>query len=309
MLLRAQSLRISPLGIKRLSFQPILKVILRGRIYFLNAEEGEMLDRWKSTAILIFLLLFSLTVISSCGKKSTSSEGEITAGDPDSPEFSQTREMVDDAVGEALGQFRIGLGFTDGLQPPVLPKLQAPNDTTYEWGYQNGWWWCYIEYSDSAYEITLSDSVQFRTGEEVQTGPDSTTTEMEFRLHAEITYEICTFTLGYEVIYSGLNGDTITVDGEGDYDFTGSYSGQDFHYRFNETLDGVTFPVAGDYEEAYPTSGSVTVAVVENFTNLSNNDPQGETSWSVQLTFYSDHYHVRAQQGSTVYEYDETYPV
>jgi hypothetical protein len=268
-----------------------------------------MLDKWRSTAILIFLLLFSLTVISSCGKKSTSSEEEITAGDPDSPEFSQTREMVDGAIGEALGQFRIGLGFTDGLQPPVLPKLQAPNDTTYQWAYQNGWWWCYIEYSDSAYAITLSDSVQFRVGEEIQIAPDSTTTEMEFRLHAEISHEICLFTLGYEVIYSGLNGDTITVDGEGDYDFTGSYSGQDFYYRFNETLDGVTFPVASDYEEAYPTSGSLTVAVVENFTNLTNNDLQGETSWSIQLTFYLDHYHVRAQQGSTVYEYDENYSV
>lgn len=268
-----------------------------------------MFIKWKSAAILIFLLLFSLTVISSCGKKSTSSEKEITAGDPDSPEFSQTREMVDDAVGEALGQFRIGLGFTEGLQPPVLPKLQSPQDTTYQWIYGNGWWWCYIEYSDSAYQITLSDSVQFRAGEEVQMSPDSTTTEMEFRLCAEISYEISTFTLGYEVIYSGLNGDTITVDGEGDYDFTGSYSGQDFYYRFNETLEEVAFPVTGDYQEAYPTSGNLTVAVVENFTNLSNNDLQGETSWSIQLTFYSDYYHVRAQVGNVVYEYDQTYPV
>lgn len=268
-----------------------------------------MLTRWKSAPILIFLLLFSLTVISSCGKKSTSSEEEITAGDPNSPEFSQTRERVDEAVEGVVEQFRAGLGFTGGLQPPSFPKQHTPSDTIYQWSYENGWWWFYMEYSDSIYEITVSDSVQFRSGVEVQMIPDSTTTEMDFRLYAQATYETYAFTFQFDVTYSGLNGDTIVVDGGGGYDFSGSYSGQDFYYRFNETLDGVTFPVAGDYEEAYPTSGSVTVAVVENFTNLSNNDLEGETSWSIQLTLYPDHYHVRAQVGNVVYEYDQSYPV
>ncbi|MFQ5868962.1 MAG: hypothetical protein ACE5JC_03560 [Candidatus Zixiibacteriota bacterium] len=268
-----------------------------------------MLDKRKSAAILVLLLLFSLTVISSCGKKSTSSEEEITAGDPNSPEFSQTREMVDDAVGEGLGQFRTGLDFTDGLQPPVLPKLQSPQDTTYQWIYQNGWWWCYIEYSDTSYEITLSDSIQFRSGGEPQMNPDSTTSEMEFRLDTDISCDLYAFTLWYDLIYAGLNADTITVDGDGGYDFSGTYSGYDYYYHFTETLEEVTFAVTSSYEESYPISGTVTLAVVENFTNLSNNDPQGQTGWSIQLTFYSDHYHVRAQQGDTVYEYDENYPV
>lgn len=256
--------------------------------------------------LLIAVLFLSLTVLFSCSKKSTSSE--VVNGDPNGNQFTQTRQMVDGAVEEALGQFRIGLNFTDGLQPPVLPKLQAPQDTTYEWSYENGWWWCYLEYSDSSYEMTLSDSIQFRSDGQPQMTPDSATSEMEFRLDAEITCAFYAFTLCYDLIYSGLDEDTISVDGEGGYDFSGTYGGYDFYYHFTETLEEVTFAVADDYEEAYPISGSVTVAVVENFTNLSSNDLEGETSWTVQLTFYPDYYHVRAQTGNTVYEYDQDYP-
>ena len=261
----------------------------------------------KGVKLLILLLLGTFVTFIACSDSSTDSN--LTEGDPEDPDFIQAKGLADAYVDTLFSSFEMVFGYMsfDGSEP-----LSAVGDSlNINYDLETCWWEIYASSDSTDYSLVFIDSVKFDDGTGCQMLPDSlTTTQIEYRAYLDLSAFADSDSLVVdaeeEALVTGIQSDQVVVNAAnstymdlvlGLLSMTVDYEGTIADLTFNrEDLEGEA-PI-------YPLSGSASVAMtIEGSTQ----EGSGSGTWSVYVTFYEEHYHARAESGDNYWEWDVYY--
>ncbi len=262
----------------------------------------------KGVKLLILLLLGTFVTFIACSDNSTDSD--LTEGDPDDPDFIQAKGLADAYVDTLFSSFEMVFGYMsfDGSEP-----LSAVGDSlNINYDLETCWWEIYASYDDTTgFGFTFVDSVKFQDVAGCQQFPDSTTTtQIEYRAYANIFASADSGSIDAVLIESmlmtGIQSDLVVINASGSADIGMDYGQISYDIDYDGTVTDLRFirdDLIGD-NEAYPLSGSMALAM-----NVDTTTPNGSASvsWTMDITFYEDYYHVRAESGDNYWEWDVYY--
>jgi hypothetical protein len=257
--------------------------------------------------LLLVLSLIAFAAFISC---SNGTDSNKTEGDPEDPNFQMAQGFIEGFVDSTFNAARYGTSYLtfDGNGP-----LNVTEDTMYVvFDEMTCWWEIYVSYSDTTgLSYTFIDSVKFQDASGCQQFPDTaTTTEIEYRAYADaglIADSISmTAILSQNMLITGIQGDYVVVNTSGSEDLDMTYGQADYAVDFDGTVIDLTF-LRDDVVEgvqAYPLSGTMFLSMT-----VSTVWPNGSSnmSWTADITFYEDHYHVYAVSGDNYWEWDVYY--
>lgn len=259
----------------------------------------------KNIYRLIPLLIMGLAVglLSLSCSSSTTTSSTRSLGDTTSTDYTSARACTEEQLSSMMASFYNGMYFTDGFDP-VLGKVLGPADTTYE-GYNPNTGWHYY-YEEDAYqdcEYYVSDSVRFMNGSSYQQTPDSTTDRMDFKVHAGVDASdsiVAIYEFFNDWVFTGLDGDTVEINGSGGYDWHLSYQEETMDLLIVDTYKDVLIEI----DEYYPHSGSLTETMTGSFYS---EEGYFNGSYTATYTFYEEYVHIRLQNDDYYWEWDEYY--
>ena len=261
----------------------------------------------KGVKLLILLLLGTFVTFVACSDNSTDSN--LTEGDPDDPNFIQAKSLAEAYVDTLFGSFEMVFGYMsfDGSGP-----LSAVGDSfNINYDQETCWWEIYAGFDSTGFSFVFVDSVRFDDGTGCQMLPDSlTTTQIEYRAYLDLSAYADSGSLIVDAeenaLVTGLQSDIVVLNAS-----NSTFMDMDIGFLamtvdYDGTITDLTFSRA-DLEgeaEVYPLSGSAAVAMtIEGSTD----EGSGSGSWTVDVTFYEDHYHARAESGDNYWEWDVYY--
>ena len=262
----------------------------------------------KGAKLLILLLLGVFVAFIACSDNSTDSD--LTEGDPDDPNFLMAQGLVEGFVDSTFNSMMFASEYLyfEGNGP-----LQATSDSMHIiFDSETCWWEIYISYDDTTgFGFTFIDSVKFQDVAGCQQFPDSTTTtQIEYRAYADVFASADSGSidaaLSESMLMTGIQSDLVVINASGSADIGMDYGQISYIIAYDGTVIDITFyrdDLMGD-GEAYPISGSMALAM-----NVDTTTPNGSASisWTMDITFYEDHYHVRAESGDNYWEWDVYY--
>jgi len=261
----------------------------------------------RNVLLLSVILVGAFLAFVACSDNSTDSN--LTEGDPNDPNFIQAKSLAEAYVDTLFESFEMVFGYLsfDGSGP-----LSAVGDSfNINYDQETCWWEIYASFDSTGFSFVFVDSGRFYDGRRCQMLPDSlTTTQIEYRAYLDLSAYADSGSLVVdaeeEALVTGIQSDQVVVNASNstfmDMDLgflamTVDYNGTITDLTFNRVdLDGEP-PV-------YPMSGSAEVAMtIEG----SSDQGSGSGSWMVDVTFYEDHYHARAESGDNYWEWDVYY--
>lgn len=254
------------------------------------------------------ILIGAMLAFIACSDNSTDSD--LTEGDPEDPNFLMAQGLVEGFVDSTFSYMMFAseyLYFEGG------GLWQATNDSMHAiFDAETCWWELYVSYDDTTgFGFTLIDSVKFQDVAGCQQFPDSTTTtQIEYRAYADVFASADSgsidATLIESLLMTGIQSDLVVINSSGSADIGMNYGQISYIVAYEAAVTDVTFyrdDLMGD-GEVYPVSGSMALAM-----SVDTTTPNGSASisWTADITFYEDHYHVRAESGDNYWEWDVYY--
>lgn len=258
--------------------------------------------------LLMVLTLVASVVLLACSK---STDNDRTEGDPNDQDFQMAQGLLEGLVDSTLSAAMAGAGYLnfDGSGP-----LRVTEDTAYVvFDEATCWWEVYISYSDTTgFSYIFVDSVKFQDSEGCQQFPDSNTTnEIEYRAYADVGIIAdsgsISAVLNENMLITGIQGDYVVINSSATGDMDMIYGQVSYAVDYSGTVVDLRFLrddlVGGG--QAYPLSGVMMIGMSVNTVG-----PNGSysVSWTADITFYEDHYHVYAVSGDNYWEWDVYYP-
>jgi hypothetical protein len=141
--------------------------------------------------------------------------------------------------------------------------------------------------------------------------PDSlTTTQIEYRAYLDMSViaDSGSVILGAEeeALVTGIQSDFVVLNASNSTNMHLVMGLISLTVDYEGSITDLTFSHADLHGEGpvYPLSGSASVAMtIEG----SSQQGSGSGSWSIDVTFYEDHYHARAESGTNYWEWDVYY--
>lgn len=265
----------------------------------------------RSFLFLSMILVGAFLAFTACSDNATDSD--LTEGNPDDPNFVQAQGLAEAYVDTLFESFEMAFGYMtfqgDGPLNTVGDSLNINYDE------ETCWWQIYISSDISTdsidYSLIFIDSVRFNNETGCQILPDSlTTTQIEYRAYLDLSVIADSGSIivdSYQnALLTGIQSDFVVLNAS-----NSTYMDMDlgflaFTVDYDGTITDLTFNHA-DLEgeaEVYPLSGSASVAMA---IVGSSHDGSGAQSWTVDITFYEDHYSARAESGDNYWEWDVYY--
>jgi hypothetical protein len=258
---------------------------------------------------------------------SSSTDSELTQGDPADEKWTQAQPQIDAAIGQAVSSMAMTMDWAHN--PPDQPLTLAQRGRTaysadaavdtfsYSYDPVTGWHEAYGVYSDQEISATMLDSVQFRdAASQIQQYFDQ---EMTDFIHAKAQLSAATigtgpeqmdFSSAVDMTLSGLTGELVTANGHVEVDMSMSVQGElqsmDMDVTFTHDVNEVTFvrtlepgdpvcPISGSMRLA----GNIQMEMVEGDNVTTYNE-----SWFVSVRFIDGQtMDVSARSGNTVWTY------
>lgn len=259
------------------------------------------------------LKLFGLILIGlmaafiACSDNATDSD--LTEGNPDDPNFVQAKSLAEAYVDTLFESFDMVFGYMtfegDGPLKTTGDSLNINYDV------ETCWWQIYISSDSTGFSFVFVDSVRFNDDTGCQMFPDSlTTTQIEYRAYLDLSVIADSGSIivdsDQNALVTGIQSDLVVLNAS-----NSTYMDMDLGFLaltvdYDGTITNLTFNRA-DLEgeaEVYPLSGAASVAMT---IAGSTQEGSGAQSWSVDITFYEDHYHARAESGDNYWEWDVYY--
>ncbi len=265
----------------------------------------------KGILLLSMVLIGAFLAFIACSDNATDSD--LTEGNPDDPNFVQAQGLAEAYVDTLFESFDIVFGYMSFEGDGPLKTTGDSLNINYD--QETCWWQIYISSDISTdttdYSLIFIDSVRFSDETACQMFPDSlTTTQIEYRAYLDLSVIADSGSIivdSYQnALVTGIQSDLVVLNAS-----NSTYMDMDLGFLaltvdYDGTITDLTFNHA-DLEgeaEVHPLSGSASVAMaIEGSTN----EGSGAQSWSVDVTFYEDHYHARAESGHNYWEWDVYY--
>ncbi|GEM_PF-4906215 len=246
--------------------------------------------------LLTMVGLLSVFLIFGCSSNKNPSSS-VSQGDPNDPNYVAAKAQIDELVASVSGDMAEGSDYLGGFNPPPSPT-NATDTTYYGYDAETGWWYSYQDMNSDPYSYTYADSVRYSANGTFQENPDSTTDKMEVKLYTTMisTDSLYAYDLNFfeDMIFTVLSSDTLQTDGDGGYSI--AFADTIGSFDFTETFNAIKIPI----ELGHPVSGTANSTMTATF-------PDGEGTWTINLTFYADHIHIYATNGQYYWEWDEYY--
>ncbi len=255
----------------------------------------------KNVSFIMVVMLFSAILIVGCSEDSDNSTGNLSQGDLNDQELQQVQDDVAVQVDQIVSDLTRGMSFMGGIGgQPHLAK--ATDDTSY-YDPDSGWWIVYADTSYGAFNYYFADSVRFSMDGSIQENPNDGTDMMELKLHYGLSADTTSYNYEFEFhndwVFTGVNTDTIEINGDGGYYFTVIYNGEDYGYSYTADYDSVKIDINNDY----PHEGAVSATMSGYF--YSEGEGYVQQTWTLEFTFYENYYHVYISNGTYYWEWDE----
>ena len=261
----------------------------------------------KGFLLLSIVLIGAFLAFIACSDNATDSD--LTEGNPDDLNFIQAQGLAEAYVDTLFESFEIVFGYMTFEGEGPLNTVGDSLNINYD--QETCWWQIYISSDSTDYSLVFVDSVRFNDATECQMFPDSlTTTQIEYRAYLDLSIIADSGSIivdsDQNALLTGIQSDLVVLDAS-----NSTYMDMDLGFlAFTVDYDGIitdlTFSRA-DLEgeaEVYPLSGSASVAMA---IAGSSHDGSGAQSWTVDITFYEDHYSARAESGDNYWEWDVYY--
>lgn len=262
----------------------------------------------KAFKLFFCMLLCASTavVLSGCSDSNNSSTGnDLQEGPTNDAGYSTARQTVEGQMDNMLLTLSSGMDFTDGVDTTGMAKAYVDS---FSYHSTSGWWVSYTtqDYSEYGYYYYYSDSLRFSHAGTAQQWPDTDTDKMEFKYHmglesvegSEYTYE---FDFDCDWLFTGLDTDTLTLNGTGGYDYVLNYESENYSFDLSDTFTNVKVAIDDDY----PHAGIWT----ETLTGYINTGSGFESaSYTIRITFGETSYSAYISDGTYYWEWEEDYP-
>ncbi len=251
---------------------------------------------------LLFAGLLVLSFVVGCSSEKSTQENQ--EGNTNDPEYQAAQTEAVTQVEYSIDNMASGMTYISGFVPPE--SSFTTTDTSY-YGYDDisGWWYFYANGDSANFSATTADSIRFTAGETHQENPDSTTDKMEFRLYLNLYASDTSGSASMDYLndwtYTGLNTDTLQINGNGSYEWAMAVNDHNYYVNMSEQFDSIRWVIGS----LYPFAGVLSLSMTANY--LDENYAGQITDWDFTITFYEDHYHAYASNGTYYWEWDFYY--
>ena len=248
------------------------------------------------------LCIASAVFLSGCSSNSTSST-TLTEGPADDAGYSTARETAEGQINNMLLTLSGGLAFTDAVTTPGLGKTYA-DSFSYHAG--SGWWVSYDTQEYDEYYYYYSDSLRFSADGSVQQTPDSLTDKMEYKYHmglnsAEGSSYLYEFDFDCDWVFSGLDTDTLAINGTGGYEYGLTYDNENYSFTLNDSYQNIKVAI----DDEYPHSGTLSETLSGY---LYTEEGYESATYTIRITFHEDYYSAYVADDTYYWEWEEEYP-
>jgi hypothetical protein len=261
----------------------------------------------KALLFMVIAILGAVVIFGACSK---STKPDLTQGSDDDPAYqvaqALAREFVDSLSLFAVDGFSY-LGF-DGTK--ALDVLSDSASINYD--ANTKWWVVYVHHDSTYLDLTARDSVRFEEGDTCTMFPDSLhTTGIDYRASLDLFAGDDTLNisadLGNRLHITGIQSEQVFFNGLTTGDLGRQLGNNNsFHCVYSGSENNVTFN-RFDLENGpnpHPVAGNMGLAMMVHTVV-----PQGSTeiNWTIDITFYMDHYHVHFESGNNYWDWDGPY--
>jgi hypothetical protein len=259
--------------------------------------------------ILLVCMIFIGAFMAFIACSDNAADSNLTEGDPDDPNFVQAQGLAEAYVDTLFESFGMVFGYMtfEGEGP-----LKTTGDSlNINYDQETCWWQIYISSDSTDYSLVFIDSVRFNDETGCQMFPDSlTTTQIEYRAYLDLSVIADSGSIVMDAeenaLVTGIQSDLVVLNAS-----NSTYMDMDLGFLaitvdYDGSITNLTFDHADLEGEGpvYPLSGAASVAMT---IAGSTQEGSGAGSWSVDITFYEDHYHARAESGDNYWEWDVYY--
>ncbi len=258
----------------------------------------------------IFFTIAVLSAILLFGACSKSTKPAKTQGADNDPNYQLAQTFVGEFV-DSLSAFAVdGFSYTDFDGTKALDVSSDSASINYD--ADTKWWVVYVHHDSTYLDLTAMDSVRFEEGDSCTMFPDSlSTTGIDYRGAFSVYAGGDTFYLDADFVnrlhITGIQSEQVVFNGLSSADISYQF-GVDgsLEYTYSATGNSVTFN-RSDLEtepHPHPIDGNIAMALMVHAVT-----PQGsaDVNWTIDITFYIDHYHVHFESGDNYWDWDGTY--
>lgn len=261
----------------------------------------------RSFLFLSMILVGAFLAFTACSDNSTDSD--LTEGNPDDPNFVQAQGLAEAYVDTLFESFEIVFGYMTFQGEGPLNTVGDSLNINYD--QETCWWEIYASSDSTGFSFVFVDSVRFNDATGCQMFPDSlTTTQIEYRAYIDLSVSADSGSIIVDseenALVTGIQSDFVVLNAS-----NSTYMDMDLGFLvmtvdYDGTITDLTFSRADlDGEaEVYPLSGAASVAMAIAGSSV---EGSGVQSWTVDITFYEDYYHARAESGDNYWEWDVYY--
>jgi hypothetical protein len=264
----------------------------------------------KKASLLIPVAALSVIMLLGACSSDKNTNPAKTPGSENDVDY-QTAQALAREIVDSLPIFAV-----DGYSYMNFDSIEYPkilSDTGYVDFDSTTKWWVFYFHHDSTYSnLTAMDSVRFEEGDSCTIFPDSLhTTGIDYRGTLELSVGSDTVNvgadLGNRLHITGIQAEQIIFNGLATGDLSWqlglnrsiqcTYSGTETNVTFNRfDLENGPNP--------HPVDGSISMSMAVNQVA-----PQGssQVSWTLDITFYMDHYHIHFESGDNYWDWDGPY--
>ncbi len=174
------------------------------------------------------------------------------------------------------------------------------------------WWVIYASHDTTGISITARDSVRFEEGDHYTMLPDSLlTTGIDCRTSLVLNMQgdstILAADIGRTFHATGIQSPQVVFNGSDAADISGSFgSVESILYSYSASETDVTFNRV-DLDESprpHPIAGAIAMALTIHAVS-----PEGtiNANWTIDITFFMDHYHIHFVSGDNFWDWDGPY--
>jgi hypothetical protein len=264
-------------------------------------------DMKKALPFIVFAILGAVLLIGGC---SDSTKPAKTPGSENDASYQTAQAFAKEFV-DSLPLFASdGFSYMDFDGTKIANVLSDSASINYDGATK--WWVIYFHHDSTYANLTARDSVRFEQGDSCTMFPDSlNTTGIDYRATLDISLGGDTVNVsadfGNGMHITGIQSEQVNFDGPSSAAILTQLGvNSSIECVYSAALNNVVFNCIDLETEIHPHPVDGTIAMAMMVHTVA---PQGsaEVNWTIDITFYADHYHVHFESGDNYWDWDGTY--